>query len=205
MYRAAAGPRFTLLLLEEGEDYVADFNAFCAAPGVLWRPEADQTAGLRAPAPRRVHGKLRLCTKSLFFDSDDASVPILRCAPAFVRRDNLPAPPLRSRGARPPRRLPFTKMVSCGATSPKALEIQATFYTTCKPNGRDLPYTHKALAEAARVAVELEFEGSMQALMPQLMRVLEISRVPNFAERGDLLQARPSPPPARVLQGLGKP
>lgn len=77
--------RFTLLLLEEGEDYVSDYNAYCYAPGVLSDlgkpPVQIQESSFTLPAPsQRIHGKLRLCTKSIFFDADDASVPILRCA-----------------------------------------------------------------------------------------------------------------------------
>lgn len=75
--------RFTLLLLEEGEDYVSDYNAYCYAPGILSdlgkKPTQIQEASFTLPAlNQRVHGKLRLCTKSIFFDADDASVPILR-------------------------------------------------------------------------------------------------------------------------------
>lgn len=78
--------RFTLLLLEEGEDYVSDYNAYCYAPGILTdlgqAPSQIQEASFTLPGPgQRVHGKLRLCTKSIFFDADDASVPILRCEP----------------------------------------------------------------------------------------------------------------------------
>lgn len=77
--------RFTLLLLEEGEDYVSDYNAYCYAPGVLSElskpPIQIQETTFTLPAPsQRVHGKLRLCTKSIFFDADDANVPILRWA-----------------------------------------------------------------------------------------------------------------------------
>ena len=85
MYGSSA-QRFTLLLLEEGEDYVADFNAYIFAPGIL----SDITKGpitidetsYKSPGTNKgVHGKLRLCTKSVFFDAEDVSVPILRHAP----------------------------------------------------------------------------------------------------------------------------
>jgi hypothetical protein len=81
MVRGQPGQRFTLLLLEEGEDYISDYNAYCRAPGVLWvHQEATATSRSSLGArTRRVHGKLRLCTKSMFFDSGDISVPILRC------------------------------------------------------------------------------------------------------------------------------
>jgi hypothetical protein len=82
MLRGQKGCRFTLLLLEEGEDYISDYNAYCRAPGVLWKGEegkSTNSSGLQYH-DRKAHGKLRLCTKSVFFDSDDASIPILRYA-----------------------------------------------------------------------------------------------------------------------------
>ena len=81
MLRAQSGPRFTLLLLEEGEDYIADYNAYCRAPAWLWTRSQDGAATQQSNSSSRqarVHGKLRLCTKSVFFDSDDAAVPIVR-------------------------------------------------------------------------------------------------------------------------------
>lgn len=82
MYSSSA-QRFTLLLLEEGEDYVADFNAYCYAPGMLSEIAKgtvtfDETSSAIPGTSKRVHGKLRLCTKSVFFDAEDISVPILR-------------------------------------------------------------------------------------------------------------------------------
>jgi hypothetical protein len=62
--------RFTLLLLEEGEDYVADWVATCSWPATVpgnWQGLAE------------LPGRLRLCSKSLFFDPDDVRVPIVRC------------------------------------------------------------------------------------------------------------------------------
>ena len=61
--------RFTLLLLEEEEDYVADFVATC-----VW-PAAVQGNLQKA---KNIPGSLRLCSKSLFFEPDDVRVPIAR-------------------------------------------------------------------------------------------------------------------------------
>lgn len=77
--------RFTLLLLEEGEDYVADFNAYIFAPGILsdiakGPITIDETSYKPPGTNKGIHGKLRLCTKSVFFDAEDVSVPILRYA-----------------------------------------------------------------------------------------------------------------------------
>ncbi|KAL3135309.1 hypothetical protein ABBQ32_007505 [Trebouxia sp. C0010 RCD-2024] len=61
--------RFTLLLLEEEEDYVADFLASCTWPTAV--PGNVQQA-------RSIPGSLRLCSRSLFFDPDDVRIPIVR-------------------------------------------------------------------------------------------------------------------------------
>lgn len=67
--RKKLAKRFNLLLLEEEEDYVADWVASCKWPSVVegnWQ-------GLAS-----LPGRLRLCTKSMFFDPDDMRVPIVR-------------------------------------------------------------------------------------------------------------------------------
>ena len=61
--------RFTLLLLEEDEDYVADFVASCVWPAAV--PGNVQQV-------RNMPGSLRLCSKSLFYEPDDVRVPIVR-------------------------------------------------------------------------------------------------------------------------------
>ena len=61
--------RFSLLLLEDDEDYVADWVAQCRWPKSVsgnWQ-SLDSLAGT-----------LRLCSKSLFFEPDDVRVPIVR-------------------------------------------------------------------------------------------------------------------------------
>ena len=89
MLRSKAGHRFTLLLLEEGEDYIDDFNAYAKAPACVWehsdRVAASSGRPLAAPSAsfvakeRKLHGKLRVCTKSIFFDPFDITEPIVRC------------------------------------------------------------------------------------------------------------------------------
>lgn len=67
--RKKLAKRFNLVLLEDEEDYVADWVATCKWPSNVegnWQ-------GLPS-----LPGRLRLCTKSLFFDSDDVRVPIVR-------------------------------------------------------------------------------------------------------------------------------
>jgi factor associated with neutral sphingomyelinase activation len=75
--RRKLAKRFSLLLLEDEEDYVADWAASCKWPSSVegnWQ-------GLEA-----LPGRLRLCTKSLFFEPDDVRVPIVRWVCARVGR-----------------------------------------------------------------------------------------------------------------------
>lgn len=65
----SSAKRFTLLLLEEEEDYVADFVANCAWPSAVHG---------NMQQAKTLPGSLRLCSKSLFFEPDDVRVPIVR-------------------------------------------------------------------------------------------------------------------------------
>lgn len=75
MLAARSPRRFSLLLLEEGEDYVGDWAASAAWPAAV--------AGNWSGAPR-LPGRLRLASKSLFFEPDDTRVPIVRCDMAMI-------------------------------------------------------------------------------------------------------------------------
>lgn len=67
--RRRSAKRFTLLLLEEEEEYVYDWVVKCTWPSSV----AGNWQGLPL-----LQGRLRLCTKSLFFEPDDIRVPIVR-------------------------------------------------------------------------------------------------------------------------------
>ncbi len=67
----SSAKRFTLLLLEEEEEYVADFVASCTWPTAV-QGNVQQV--------KCMPGSLRLCSKSVFFEPDDVRVPIIRCA-----------------------------------------------------------------------------------------------------------------------------
>ena len=66
-----AAKRFSLLLLEEGEDYVEDWVCEARWPA--------NVSGNWQGLPK-LQGRLRLCSKSLFFEPDDVRIPIVRCA-----------------------------------------------------------------------------------------------------------------------------
>lgn len=61
--------RFSLVLLEEGEDYVSDWVAECSWPASV----AGNWQSLE-----QLHGTLRLCSKSIFFEPEDVRIPIVR-------------------------------------------------------------------------------------------------------------------------------
>lgn len=71
--RKKVAKRFSLLLLEDEEDYVADWVVSCSWPSSI----SGNWQGLPA-----LPGRLRLCTKSMFFDPDDVRVPIARSVAA---------------------------------------------------------------------------------------------------------------------------
>ncbi|KAG2501969.1 hypothetical protein HYH03_000465 [Edaphochlamys debaryana] len=75
--RAARARRFNLLLLEDEEDYVQDWVVLCAWPG-------ERVAGNWARAPL-LPGRVRLATRSLFFEPDDVRVPIVRLPFSGIR------------------------------------------------------------------------------------------------------------------------
>jgi len=60
--------RFTLLDVEDGEEYLEDFAAF-------YYPALESDA---AAMRRRLKGRLRLCTRSLVFEPDDVKLPLIR-------------------------------------------------------------------------------------------------------------------------------
>ncbi|DBA77988.1 hypothetical protein WJX77_012160 [Trebouxia sp. C0004] len=73
----SSAKRFTLLLLEEEEEYVADFVASCAWPTAV-QGNVQQV--------KCMPGSLRLCSKSVFFEPDDVRVPIVRIPFLFVQQ-----------------------------------------------------------------------------------------------------------------------
>lgn len=70
--RRKGAKRFSLLLLEDEEDYVADWVASAVWPDGV---EGNWSGAQQLP------GRLRLATRSLFFEPDDVRVPIVRWVP----------------------------------------------------------------------------------------------------------------------------
>ena len=100
--------RFSLLLLEEGEDYVGDWVATA-----VWPPSVPGNA---AGAPT-LPGRLRLASKSLFFEPDDPRCPIARLPLAAT-----------------------TRLEAVPGTDSTAFEVVATAVTRMKADNADGPY-----------------------------------------------------------------
>ena len=81
--RGARAPRFSLLQLDDGEDYVLDVAGSMTAPPPA--APADE-AGARTWWRGKARGRVRLLTKSLVFEPADASAPVVRFAFAGVTR-----------------------------------------------------------------------------------------------------------------------
>ena len=74
---AAPGSRFSLLHLDEGEDYVVDFaGSLKAPPGVL--PAASDPMATPSRQNGKLRGRIRLLTRSLAFEPDDPAVAVLK-------------------------------------------------------------------------------------------------------------------------------
>ncbi|KAF8059207.1 lvsF [Scenedesmus sp. PABB004] len=146
-----AAKRFSLLLLEDEEDYVADWVASCAWP-------ADVEGNWQGAAA--LPGRLRLATRSLFFEPDDVRVPIVRLEFSAV-----------------------TQLEACGA---RACVVGVTKATRMKAGGRDAPYVVDRNKPSAWTFT-LTY-ATLDAFMPLAQEQLVLSRLP-ATERLALLDA----------------
>lgn len=137
--------RFSLLLLEEGEHYVADWTAMA-----IW-PSNIQGNWQNLPM---LPGRLRLASKSLFFEADDARVPIVR--------------------------IPFGAAQQMEAMDATSFTILVTSVTKMKPNAADVPYVTEK-AKASRWQFKLPY-ATMDAFMPLANEQLAAGRLSD-AER----------------------
>ena len=75
--------RFSLLHLDEGEDYVGDFVGLCKAPTGALPLQLENNS---AQAHGKLRGRIRLLSRSLLFDPDDIAVPMIKFPLAAVSR-----------------------------------------------------------------------------------------------------------------------
>eukprot|EP00775_Hariotina_reticulata_P008774 gene8774-8953_t len=168
--RRKAAKRFSLLLLEDEEDYIADWVASCK-----W-PDAVEGNWQRLAC---LPGRLRLCTRSLFFEPDDVRVPIVR--------------------------LDFNSVVQLEAEGMQALAVGVTKVTKMKPStaGRVLVAVELNTVPTAAGSADVPYVvernctstwhfsltyAKLDSFMPLAQEQLVISRLPT-ADRLSLLAA----------------
>ncbi|RMZ56596.1 hypothetical protein APUTEX25_004760 [Auxenochlorella protothecoides] len=145
---SSAPTRFSLLLLQEGEEYVHEFVAECA-----WPP---QIPGNWQGRPV-LAGHLRLATRSMFFDPDDLRVPIVSHASIPS-----PSPSLHHR-------LPFEGvegLEAVGSARSGDFLVQSRHAVRMRPGAADVPYAHDRSRPALAWRFCLAF-AAMHDFMPQ--------------------------------------
>ena len=153
----STAPRFSLLHMDEGEDYVADHVGLCRPP-----PGALPSS----PALDRAHGKLRgivrLLSKSLLFDPDERSIPMLK----FPLRD-------------------VSRMDAKGGAH-AAFELACARVVHLRPNGEDVPYVVDKDRGDDAWTFDLAYADVALVLEPALT-LLAVSRLPP-SEADDVLR-----------------
>lgn len=132
--------RFSLLLLEDGEHYVADWTATASWPTSVqgnWQGVAT------------LPGRLRLASRSLFFEPDDARVPIVR--------------------------IPFVHVLQMEALDGTTFATLVASVTKMKPNAADVPYVTDKSAPS-RWQFTLPY-ATMDAFMPLANEQLAAGRL----------------------------
>lgn len=139
--RPAASIRFSLLLLEEGEEYILDAVGSCLH-------------GMSS-----FGGKLRLASKSLFFDPDDIRLPIAR--------------------------LPFSSIQSieaAGSGSSSSFVVTSTSSISMKPHNKDLPYETSRHSPPSSWTFSLSY-AQLSSFLPTLSSLFQAAKQPSKADR----------------------
>ncbi|MCO5568968.1 hypothetical protein L7F22_022672 [Adiantum nelumboides] len=151
--------RFTYLLLEEGEFYIQDWMAVCRFGSFGLDPQIGQ--------PRRIRGRLRLCSKSIFFEPDDISLPIIMFPFNKVKKiEGGPEPLLSPNPAN-----------SKWSRKQEGFMLGTTVFVRMKEGGYDMPYVFEK--QESKWWFSLEFASVQQFLM-QAQSLLSINRLPVY-------------------------
>ena len=151
-----APPRFSLLLLEDGEDYVDDWVATAEWPATIPGGGAGVGGG-------EVPGRVRLASRSLLFEPDDARSPIVR--------------------------LPLASVTSLEATGPPGIvTVAAGAAVRMRAGGADAPYAFDRPSPPAEWTFRLLY-APLDDFMPEAMRYLALSRLPRGEVRAALAAA----------------
>lgn len=125
MQKAMGKPakRFSYLLLDEGEFYVQDWMAICRS-GWTHLKNADSLQHCR------LKGRLRLCSKSIFFEPDDINLPIVMFPFSKLIKVEGGQEPLMSPGPRNSR----------WSRRQEGFVLETMLFVNMKEGGLDAPY-----------------------------------------------------------------
>eukprot|EP00960_Hanusia_phi_P065343 766064-Hanusia_phi.AAC.1 len=150
------GKRFSLLMLEAEERYLSDV-------GVMHSP--------MVPAPHHplphVRGRLRICTKSIFFEPDPLDLPILRIPLKHVTGvetvSSVPA-----QGSRITKKEPMFR-------------VQTSMLTSMRADNKPSPYKQHNMDQEH---VFTALHSSLDSFLPLIMQLLASSRL-SFEKSGE--------------------
>jgi factor associated with neutral sphingomyelinase activation len=150
--------RFSLLLLDEGEEYEGDWVATLHPPKEYQKQQqtgkkSGGNNGLGTALGDTLKGRLRLCSMSVAFDPDDLSVPVMK----FNLKDAVALDPHGNRNA-------FT--------------LTTTSFIAMKPNNLDVPYKNvKSVSRGG--GSEWVFSlvyAKLESVLPQMHEALYLSQ-----------------------------
>ncbi|GLD99118.1 hypothetical protein PINS_up007836 [Pythium insidiosum] len=155
--------RFNLLLLEDGEYFLDDYSAF-------------RLVDVGTPAARKVQGRLKVCTRGLFFVPNDLVLPIVRFPFRWIPE------------------IPTTTDVE-GESKESTFMVRCKLTIEMRERGIDHPYVLKESPERADGStVPFYFTllyTSASAFIESLSYIYEVARLPrrtmNKAEEERLL------------------
>ncbi|KAH9320915.1 hypothetical protein KI387_015554, partial [Taxus chinensis] len=155
--------RFSYLLLDEGEFYVQDWIATCRQGSM------DNSQNIET-SPWQLHqmkGRLRLCSKSIFFEPDGLSVPIIRFPMHKVKKvEALTETPI----------LPNYDHDKWQGRQ-ESFVLEASLHVTMKENGIDAPYNFEK--QDTVWVFSLEF-SPVQQFLKQAQSFISINLLPNM-------------------------
>ena len=165
-----ARKRFSLLLLDEGEEYEGDYVGFLTPPDECKEvTSAAQSSSARSRQHSKdgqgttIKGRIRLCSVSVVFDPDEIRAPIIK----FPLKDVQQLEP---------------------ETNPDGFVLATTSFICMKENGLDSPYVFQRGKDSKRWRFELAYAG-LEALLKPLHEALHCAKLSWMEQRMFLAQA----------------
>lgn len=152
--------RFSYLLLDEGEFYIQDWMAICRSGSV------GLSAERQSWQQHRLKGRLRLCSKSIFFEPDNISLPIVMYPLNKVKK-------IDGGGSEPP--MSPSPVNSKWSRRQEGFVLETTLFVNMKGGGIDAPYVFEK--QESKWWFSLEF-ASVQQFLLQAQSFLSINRLP---------------------------